>query len=687
MNRETFLAKKEILLSIYDEIKNSDLIPISITVGSEKKQIKKEDIESLRSNLENERFILSICGQIKSGKSTLLNGLIFEDFVLPVDATPETAKLTILKYGETPKFIAHFYSSEDWDEIKKSEYAEYINKQIKDYSEEHEEIFYPEEYLNKKIEHTNLNLLRDYIGAKGKYTLMVKEVELFYPSDFLKEVTIVDTPGINDPNPARSKITKEWIDKSDAVIFLTYSGRAFDKEDKDFLDNYLFSVNKEKIIVAITKIDAVENYKNIIEYVKEAVKNSLGEDWYNILFKDKDVYPLAPLYYLYKKIAEKIDKNEINLNDLPEELVEDIRFQLSERVENEPWIEDIINNADKFMEDFKKGVIEHVIKSKGETILNSHVSKILSIFDKNIQILKLDIGERKDRISLLSKNKEETEKEKEKIKSLVKTFGKQERELELLTEKAKNDVFKIIKETLDEKLKKIERYVDVEDDISEIIHRLPFRIKDELEENYIEDLEKNLREYIRDFYKKDLSIPIEEFKEKTKDTVVENIISTNVDLFYIDMKSLENSIKDSISNITAKALEDLKSPKGVIGKFLNKISKWTLNKTILVDKEKTKYNIKEKIRKSFDKIRGGSSNNIGKSIEKFINKPIGEFVNIVDNHLRKAQKELEEVDKKKENVDIEIKKLRKEIDNLEKKLNIIETKKKQVIEKIDLREV
>jgi hypothetical protein len=35
-------------------------------------------------------------------------------------------------------------------------------------------------------------------------------------------VTIVDTPGINDPNKIRESITLEWVKKiSDAVVYVT----------------------------------------------------------------------------------------------------------------------------------------------------------------------------------------------------------------------------------------------------------------------------------------------------------------------------------------------------------------------------------------------------------------------------------------------------------------------------------
>ncbi|EDP73835.1 hypothetical protein, partial [Hydrogenivirga sp. 128-5-R1-1] len=75
MNIESFRKQKKNILKIYDELKQSKLIPAEIEISGDKLKIDKNDIEEFQKNLEEEKFIVSVCGQIKAGKSTLLNAL------------------------------------------------------------------------------------------------------------------------------------------------------------------------------------------------------------------------------------------------------------------------------------------------------------------------------------------------------------------------------------------------------------------------------------------------------------------------------------------------------------------------------------------------------------------------------------------------------------------------------------
>mgnify|MGYP003610489855 CR=1 FL=1 len=62
---------------------------------------------------------IGIVGRVKAGKSSLLNALFFEgQNVLPSAATPMTAALTTLSYGDTFAAEVDFYSEQDESLIK-----------------------------------------------------------------------------------------------------------------------------------------------------------------------------------------------------------------------------------------------------------------------------------------------------------------------------------------------------------------------------------------------------------------------------------------------------------------------------------------------------------------------------------------------------------------------------------------
>ena len=66
--------------------------------------LKKPLLEQVeRFNQEEQTLNIAIMGQVKAGKSSFLNALLFNGKpVLPTAATPKTANLTRISYGEKP---------------------------------------------------------------------------------------------------------------------------------------------------------------------------------------------------------------------------------------------------------------------------------------------------------------------------------------------------------------------------------------------------------------------------------------------------------------------------------------------------------------------------------------------------------------------------------------------------------
>ena len=72
-----------------------------------------------RLSTDELRLSIGIMGQVKAGKSSFLNALLFEGSeVLPVAATPKTANLTRISYGEAPLLTVDFYSPQEWAAIE-----------------------------------------------------------------------------------------------------------------------------------------------------------------------------------------------------------------------------------------------------------------------------------------------------------------------------------------------------------------------------------------------------------------------------------------------------------------------------------------------------------------------------------------------------------------------------------------
>lgn len=69
---------------------------------------------------------VGIIGRVKAGKSSLLNALLFDgNDILPKAATPMTAALTIMEYGEDVRAEVDFFTQKDIDNFK-SEHDRYL---------------------------------------------------------------------------------------------------------------------------------------------------------------------------------------------------------------------------------------------------------------------------------------------------------------------------------------------------------------------------------------------------------------------------------------------------------------------------------------------------------------------------------------------------------------------------------
>lgn len=105
-------------MSIFERINKAKIETFNFAQLAHSNQwILDQDFESIKSNLEKEKITIGIIGQVKNGKSSLLNALIFEKPVLPTSSTPMTSNLSVITYGEKTKAEVEFYSKEEWQQF------------------------------------------------------------------------------------------------------------------------------------------------------------------------------------------------------------------------------------------------------------------------------------------------------------------------------------------------------------------------------------------------------------------------------------------------------------------------------------------------------------------------------------------------------------------------------------------
>ena len=213
------------------------------------------------------RLSIGIMGQVKAGKSSFLNALLFEGRpVLPEAATPKTANLTRISYGDKPMLTVEYYSPQEWASIKTAaaspgEHAEArvgrdLLKMVAAHGIDVDAVL----ALGKQsISADNISglmdKLNDYVGENGRHTAVVKSTQIELPLEELKGFDVVDTPGMNDPVPSRTQKTREYMAQCDVVFFLSRCSQFLDKSDMDLLAGQLPGNGVKRMVLVAGQFD------------------------------------------------------------------------------------------------------------------------------------------------------------------------------------------------------------------------------------------------------------------------------------------------------------------------------------------------------------------------------------------------------------------------------------------------
>lgn len=97
------------------------------------------------------------------------------------------------------------------------------------------------------------------------------------PLELLQDINIVDTPGTNAIHREHEAITREFVPRSDMVLFVTSADRPFTESERAFLQG--IRDWGKKIVLIVNKIDTVEtpeDVERILGFVAESARTLLG---------------------------------------------------------------------------------------------------------------------------------------------------------------------------------------------------------------------------------------------------------------------------------------------------------------------------------------------------------------------------------------------------------------------------
>ena len=610
---DNYNKQKESIIEAYNTLLSSSLLPID--------NISQKDIQEQQEKLRDDQFVLCVAGQIKAGKSTLLNALIFKEEILPADDLPHTAKITAINYADDSYFTAYFYNQEEWNQLKRIPYKNdngesIIGGYFKEYLEDEIELsiqkgIYESEIIGsipKKVD--DLAELKNYVAKDGTYTPFIKSVTIGYPSELLKNITIVDTPGTNDPNQFRSKMTEEWVHKADAVIYTTYAGRALDDTDIGFIDKYLIHVSASKRLIAVNKIDIIDDINEVIQWV-ESLKN---DERYNkrIFGQGTTVEYISALGALISSIPDEVKLDE-TLSHYEEQLEEN-GYLLAKN-----------HGVSKLKASIEKKLIEN----KGKNIIDGHKKYITTLFDRKIEKLQKELSESKSSLNTVLSDQDDLDKKesniiraREKVSSHFEDFKDQLRKKQdIFVNNFEGEILKVKNEIIDfirEELKKIRNTKHFTNEVQWIVKN-----NMEIQLNKFEKLGKYQERKFQEQLNESIESLIEEidtFKAFNPEQL-RNIVSFASSF---ESRNIRNSISeqfsgDNVNNVVEESANFLQRWLDTRG-GLNNIRSGIMHQVnILLEKEfniNMVNNIRDSVKIGSDKLRANVEKEIKKSLSE-----------------------------------------------------------------------
>ncbi len=143
---------------------------------------------------------------------------------------------------------------------------------------------------------TKVNILR-YGKEKGKEVISENIDSLILDTEYLKEISIVDTPGTNAIVREHEEITSLFVPRSDLILFVTSADRPYTESERVFLEQ-IQSWGK-KVVLVINKIDILQTPESL-----EEIQSFVAENAKKILKTNPIIFPVSAQQALKAKTGE-----------------------------------------------------------------------------------------------------------------------------------------------------------------------------------------------------------------------------------------------------------------------------------------------------------------------------------------------------------------------------------------------
>ena len=197
---------------VYEEGLVGDIKKIQAKLLDEKFFPSNQLVGILNKQIRRARYPMevAITGQFSSGQSTFLNALLSRN-ILPTGITPVTSKVNFINYGEEYKLKITYYSGAQ--------------------------------------EYAPIEAIADFTDQRQNEMKDIKYLTLYAPMDILKDISFVDTPGLNSQSQSDTDTTRKVLRDVGGIIWLTLIDNAGKLSEAEVLEEYMQHFKNKSLCV------------------------------------------------------------------------------------------------------------------------------------------------------------------------------------------------------------------------------------------------------------------------------------------------------------------------------------------------------------------------------------------------------------------------------------------------------
>ncbi|GAA8118004.1 dynamin family protein [Helicobacter pylori] len=274
------------------------------------------------------------------------------------------------------------------------------------------------------LQELNQKLLQ-FVGANGKFMPCTKAVQISLNNPNLKDLEVIDTPGVNDPIVSREERTKALLKDCDVVFIVSPSGQFLTDSDMSLFDRVSNKEGLQEIYFVASQADSAVLSMSEVEKSRQHLPTAFENAQKTLLSQLNSIMgALIENYPNQQEIFEKAIKNGVILaSGVCFSMYKDFKNQASwER--NQKTEE--YHNALRNLRDSYPDAFNSVDKSKESLLLLSNMSTIEERLEKAAKEKEKIISQRLQEYlksqannlsSLVANLLEELESEKDRIKN------------------------------------------------------------------------------------------------------------------------------------------------------------------------------------------------------------------------------------------------------------------------------